>query len=121
MCPPPSGDLVILNATGISATPYGVTGGTGVINAFLFGSNVFTAPVNTCGFTDVDVLGVVDGYLYGPACSAAVPLSPGGKGTISFSITIPSVGQGLGELNIIVNTTDQQNAPSWCANLTLTL
>ena len=35
--------------------------------------------------------------------------------------TIPSEGQGLGQLNILVNTTDQQNAPSWCANLTLTL
>ena len=38
----------------------------------LFGSNVFSAPVNTCGFTDVNVLGVVDGYLYGPACSGTI-------------------------------------------------
>ena len=121
--PPPFilGDTVILNATGVSAVTNAVTGGTGVINAFLFGSNVFTAPVNTCGFTDVDVLGVVDGYLYGPACSAATPLNPGGKGTISFSMTIPSEGAGLGTLNIIVNTTDQNNGPSWCANLTVTL
>ena len=115
----------------------------------LFGSNVFSAPVNTCGFTDVNVLGVVDGYLYGPACSGTTPLAPGAQGSISFSMcvwrapaflrrcarasfspppppsrlcsTIPSEGQGLGQLNILVNTTDQQNAPSWCANLTLTL
>lgn len=53
---------MILNATGIE-TGSTLTGGSGVINAFLFGSNVFSAPVNTCGFTDVDVLGVADGSL----------------------------------------------------------
>ena len=98
-----------------------LTGGSGVINAFLFGSNVFTAPVNTCGYTDVDVLGVADGSLYGPSCSPATPLRPGDKGSISFSMQIPQEGQGLGTLNIIVNASDQLNAFAWCANLTLTL
>ncbi len=82
---PQAGDTVVLNATGVE-TGAVLSGGSGVINAFLFGDNVFTAPVNTCGYTDVNVLGIADGSLYGPACSAQAPLMPGQPGTISFSM-----------------------------------
>ena len=120
---PQAGDTVVLNATGVSGcvrpcpalqsalpashppAPFRsalLTGGSGTINAYLFGSDVFTAPVNTCGYTDVDVLGVADGSLYGPNCSPQTPIQPGQQGTISFSMAIPSEGQGLGQLNVIV-------------------
>lgn len=57
----------------------------------------------------------------GPSCSAQAPLTPGQAGTISFSMQIPSEAAGLGQLAIIVNASDQNNAFSWCANMTLTL
>ena len=44
---PNAGDIVSVNGTGTLSVP--VTGGAGTINAFLFGDDVFVAPITTCG------------------------------------------------------------------------
>ena len=139
---PAAGDTVTLNATG-TETGAALTGGTGTINAYLFGADVFTAPFSSCGQTQIDVLGLATGILDAPAC----PIATGAQGKIGFTLPIPGEAAGLGQLNIILNASDSNNGfscaracessalglafllsrlypaspPSDCANITLTL
>lgn len=98
---PQAGDTVVLNATG-TETGAALTGGAGTINAYLFGADVFTAPFNTCGLTQIDVLGLATGILNAPAC----PIAPGAQGKIGFTLPIPGEASGLGLLNIVLNASD---------------
>ena len=71
----------------------------GTINAVLFGLNVFSAPINTCGKAqDIDILGITDGTLNALACPAA----EGSPQTVSFSMLIPNEASGLGSLGIMI-------------------
>ena len=114
---PQAGDTVTLNATGILNGVGSLTGGTGAISAYLFGLDVFDTTFNTCGETQIDVDGMATGILDGPSC----PLSKGQKGALGFYLPIPEAAAGLGQLQIILNATDSNKVPAYCANLTITL
>ena len=58
---PQAGDTVQINGTCILNAA--VSGGAGQIDAYLYGVDVFEQPVNTCGQTAIDVLGVATGTL----------------------------------------------------------
>jgi hypothetical protein len=106
-----------LTAVGDVFSP--VSGGQGRIDAYLYGLDVFSLIVNTCGQDQsVDVLGVATGTLNALAC----PVSQGkSNANISFSIGIPNEAAGLGSLAIIVNGTQQVGAPAYCLNLSISL
>jgi hypothetical protein len=106
---PQAGDTVTLNATGVELGSTPLTGGTGVINAYLFGAQVFTAPFNTCNETQIDVLGFATGILDAPVCGSTLPINQGQQGKIGFVLPIPGAGSGLGQLNIVLNASDAQN------------
>ena len=50
---PQAGDDLTLNATAVNNEKIAITGGSGTINAYLWGSLVFNAPVATCGTTSI--------------------------------------------------------------------
>ena len=112
---PQAGDTVQINGTCILSAA--VSGGAGQIDAYLYGVDVFEQPVNTCGQTAIDVLGVATGTLNAMPC----PIKAGGTGRFSFSMQIPQEAQGLGLLNITVQAKDQVNNPAFCVNLSVTL
>lgn len=113
---PSAGDNVTLTATGVALSS--VTGGVANIDAYLFGTDVFSSSVQTCGQNQsVDVMGIVTGTMNALAC----PLAPAAAAAMSFNIVIPSEGSGLGQLTIILNATQQTNLPAFCVNLTVTL
>ena len=113
---PSAGDNVTLTATGVALSS--VTGGAAQIDAYLFGTDVFSLAIKTCGQNQpVDVMGIVTGNMNALAC----PLAPAAAAALSFNIVIPSEGAGLGALTIILNATQQTNLPAFCVNLTVTL
>jgi hypothetical protein len=107
---PAAGDTVVLNVTGVETGSTALTGGQGVINAYLFGADVFTAPFATCNQTTIDVLGLATGYLDAPHCGPTEPISQGQQGKINFSLAIPGEASGLGELTIILSASDSGNS-----------
>jgi hypothetical protein len=112
---PQAGDTVQINGTCIVNAA--ISGGSGQIDAYLYGVDVFEQPVNTCGQTAIDVLGVATGTLNAMPC----PLAAGGTGRFSFTMQIPDEAQGLGLLNITVQAKDQASSPAFCVNLSVTL
>ena len=113
---PQAGDTVYVRGNGTTSTVT-VTNGTGFIDAYLYGIDVFEQPVNTCGQTQIDVLGIATGTLDALSC----PVMPMGPANFTFYMTIPQEAQGLGALNITVTGSDQQQKSAFCLDLTLTL
>ena len=146
---PQAGDTVTLNATGVASSSITSSPASeGIISAYLFGLEAFAAPVNTCGAgQQVDVMGITTGDFDALSC----PIAAHSKATLGFSIAIPSVrrsrararalvthrsarkraltrpphhpqvAQGLGQLQIFVNATDQNSAVAYCLNMSVTL
>jgi len=116
---PVAGGTLMVNGTGIAAGPVSNSSqSTGAINAFLYGLNVFSAPLAACGQTVVDVLDVTTGTLDGLPC----PVANGQKVALGFVLPIPDEAQGLGELVINLNTTDQTgNLIAWCLQVNATI
>ena len=113
---PQAGDTVIVNGTGTASV--GITGGTGEIDAYLFGLNVFETTVNTCGQNQtIDVLDMATGTFNALAC----PVAAGAPAAMSFSLAIPDIANGLGALNIIMNATDSGKKAAFCVNMSVTL
>ena len=113
---PQAGDTVYVRGNGTTST-LTITGGTGFIDAYLYGVDVFEQPINTCGQTQIDVLGIASGTLNALNC----PVKPMGHANFTFFMTIPQEAQGLGPLNITVTGADQQQKSAFCLDLTLTL
>jgi hypothetical protein len=91
---------------------------TGQVNAYLYGLDVFQAPITTCGETQIDVLGYATGILDALPC----PTAAGEKVAFGFFMPIPAEGQGLGQLNITINATDQTgNTIAFCLAVQATL
>jgi hypothetical protein len=113
---PQAGQTVYVNGTGI--LPQKVTGGTGQINAYLYGANAFSAPINTCGLgQNINVLDMASGTLDALPC----PVAPGAHAQIGFVMAIPSIAGGLGSVNITVNATDSNNVPVFCIDAVVNL
>jgi hydrogenase maturation factor HypE len=90
----------------------------GTIDAYLFGLEVYAAPIDTCGLgQQIDVLGLVTGVLDALNC----PVASGASVKIGFEMAIPDEAQGLGALQIFVNGTDQNKVTAVCLNLTVNL
>ena len=109
----------MLNGTGTAASAITNSGfSVGEIDAFLFGLEVYAAPIDTCGLgQQIDVLGLTTGVLDALQC----PVAAQAPVKVGFSMLIPDEAQGLGQLQIIVNSTDQNKATAMCLNLTITL
>ena len=116
---PVAGSTMIVNGTGIVQGPVSSsTLSVGAVNAFLFGLNVFSAPINTCGETIIDVLDVTTGVLDALQCSVVA----GQKVALGLVLPIPQEAQGLGTLNITVNATDSSgNLVAFCVDVVATI
>jgi hypothetical protein len=112
---PQAGDTVSVNATVSVGT--GVTGGTGQVDAYLYGIDVFEQPVNTCGETEIDVLGITSGTLDALTC----PSTAGQLMRVGFVMPIPDEGAGLGQLNITLQGRDTAQNTAFCLNMTVYL
>ena len=116
---PVAGGNIMINGTGLAPAAISNSSlNTGAVNAYLYGLNVFSAAVATCGETVVDVLDVTTGTLDALPC----PVSAGQKVALGFVLPIPYQAQGLGELVITLNTTDQTgNNVAFCINVNATI
>ncbi len=113
---PQAGQTVSLNTSGVASSV--ISGGAGTISAFLFGVEVFTAPIGTCGLgQQIDILSLTTAYLDALAC----PVEAGANTTLGVVIPIPSEAYGLGQLNITLSAQDQNNNLAYCFNLSVTL
>jgi len=113
---PVAGQTMIVNGTG---TVRGiVNNGTGQINAYLYGVDVFNTNTNTCGESQIDVMGITTGILDALNC----PTQVGSNVTLGFVLPIPDEAQGLGQLNITLNSTDQTgNTVAFCLDIVATV
>ena len=113
---PIAGQTMIVNGTGNVRGI--VNNGTGQVNAYLYGVNVFNANTNTCGESQIDVLGITTGILDALNC----PTQIGSNVTLGFVLPIPDEAQGLGQLNITLNSTDQTgNTVAFCLDIVATV
>lgn len=112
---PQAGDTVFINGTVTS--PIAIKNGTGLIDAYLYGADVFEQPINTCGETLINVLGVAQGVLDALAC----PVKQGGVSRFGFAMAIPDEASGLGQLNITVTGNDGAGVNAFCIDLVVTL
>ncbi len=88
---PQAGQTVFVNATG-GASNAAISGGSGLVTAYLFGDQVFQTNVNTCGLgQQIEVYGLTTGVLDSIVC----PLASGGKTQIGFAIPIPDQAYGV--------------------------
>ncbi len=96
----------------------GFTGGTGQINAYLYGADMFQANINTCGVgQQIDILGVATATLDAPVS----PVTPGGTATMGLSLPIPQEAAGLGTLNITLAAADTNSRQVYCFDLVVTI
>jgi hypothetical protein len=65
----------------------------------------------------IDVLGLTTGVFNALAC----PIAAGGAISGSFSLDIPDEAAGLGDLQIILNATNQDGQVAMCLNISVTL
>ena len=116
---PVAGATMTVNGTGVVQGPVSnSTLSVGSVDAQLFGLDVFSAPINTCGETVIDVLDVTTGTLDALAC----PVAAGQTVTLGLVLPIPQEAQGLGTLNITVNATDSSgNRVAFCLDVVATL
>jgi hypothetical protein len=97
-----------------------VKGGVGEIDAYLYGSDVFTAPVNTCGSGQmIDILGATTADFDALPC----PVQGGDTVHMGFVLPIPAEAAGLGQLNItlMANDTSTRASMVYCLDLVATL
>lgn len=111
--------MVVLNGTGTAATAIVNSAlSAGEIVGYLFGLEVYAAPIDTCGLgQQIDVLGITTGVLDALNC----PVAAQSPVRVGYTMLIPQEAQGLGLLQIIVNSTDQNKAVAMCLNLTVNL
>ena len=113
---PAPGTTMVVNGTGV--TTAAVTGGTGMINAFLYDVDVFDAAITTCGESSIDVMGLATGTLDALAC----PVTASQNVSVGFVLPIPQEAQGLGQLVININATDSTgNIIAYCIQVNATL
>ena len=79
---------------------------------------MFEQQINTCGAgQQIDILGITTGTLDALNC----PTDAGEKVSFGFVLPIPSEAQGLGTLNITVNSTDQSGqTTAFCVDIVAT-
>ena len=116
---PVAGSTMSVNGSGVVQGP--VTNSplsVGQVNAYLYGLNVFSGPINTCGESIIDVLDVTTGVLDALPC----PVVAGQRVKLGFVLPIPQEAQGLGTLNITVNATDSSgNLVAFCLDVVATI
>ncbi len=100
--------------------PSRLQGGTGEIDAYIYGADLFTAPVNTCGVgQQIDVLGAPTATFDAITCPAA----PGSTVTVGVVLPIPSEASGLGTINITLVANDTAPSPriAYCFDVVATV
>ena len=111
---PKAGLPVVLNATGAASAAVG-TGGTGNVTAYLWGMNVWSAPVAACGANQtLDVDGFATLTFNGLAC----PLAAGAPAALSVSLTVPAIAAGMGQIAVVVGAYEGSEL-DFCLNMTL--
>ncbi len=114
---PVAGSLVSLATVGAATSA--VSGGAGNVTAFLWGSPVFEGAISAIGLNQtLDIEGIVSLTFNGFAGA----LAAGAPASLSFSIVVPSIAEGMGAIGVIMNSTDGGAAGdlAFCLNLTLT-
>lgn len=98
-----------------------MSGGLGEIDAYLYGVDMFTAPVNTCGTGQlVDILGATVAVFDALSC----PVQRGASVRMGFVLPIPQEASGLGQLNITLMANDTSTPNSvqvYCLDLVATM
>jgi hypothetical protein len=113
---PQAGDTVIVNATGVASTA--VTGGSGSIDAYIYGVDMFSSPISTCGVNQqIDIDGATTAVINALPC----PVSSGQQTVVSVVIPVPQEAQGLGQLNITLQASDSTSRPAYCFDVSLSL
>ncbi len=98
--------------------PVPVNGGSGQINAYIYGVDMFQASFNTCGTgQQIDIDGATTATLDALNC----PVAASQKVTIGLVLPIPQEAQGLGQINITAAANDDQNRLSFCLDVTATV
>jgi ML domain len=111
---PKAGSPVELSANGTAKAS--ITGGSGLVSAFLFGADVFDGQIFSCGANQtIDVEGIVQITFNGLAC----PLATGDPASLSLSLVIPEVAAGIGEVGVIINSTDSRGSVAFCLNMSV--
>jgi len=75
----------------------------GRMDVFVLGADLFQANFNTCGETDISI----DGFATANVTALACPTVAGGAAAFSLSMPLPSIGKGVGLVNVTLNATDQ--------------
>ena len=118
---PQAGDTLVVNASGtmgsgsvLAAPPLAM----GAVEAVHGGSDVFGAPISTCGETKVSVLGITDVTIDALPC----PTSPEELVTLRVTFPIPLIARGMGSFNVSLNATDNSGALiAFCLDVVVTV
>jgi hypothetical protein len=90
----------------------------GQMDVYVLGADLFQAQFNTCGESDISI----DGFATATVNALQCPTAPQGKATFSLSLPLPSIGKGIGLVNVTLNATDPTgNAVAFCVMLQATL
>ena len=116
---PAACSTLTVNGSGIVQGPVmNSTQSQGAVDAYLYGLEVYSTPISTCGETIIDILDVATGTLDAITC----PVAAGQKVNLGFVLPIPCQASGLGQLNITINATDQTgNQIAFCLDGVATL
>lgn len=117
---PQAGDTVYINGTGLTQAP--CSGGVGAINAYLFGADMFTAPINTCGLNQqINILDQAEATFDALVC----PANANQLVKLGLVVPIPSFASGIGQLNITLTANDTSTASGgrmvYCFDAVITL
>jgi len=113
---PQAGAPVNASGSGVAQGAIAGSGDGGSITAYLFGAEVFTAPVSACGTNQtIDVLGFATLTVNGLSC----PVAAGAQAQVSLALLIPSIANGIGPVGVIANATTDASSSAWCMNLTV--
>ena len=113
---PQAGAPVNASGSGVAQGAVAGSGAGGSISAYLFGAEVFTAPVSACGANQsIDVLGFATLTVNALDC----PVAAGAPAAVSLALLIPSIANGIGPVGVIANATTDTGGAAWCMNLTV--
>jgi hypothetical protein len=118
---PQAGDTLVVNASGIMGNGRVLAQppeATGAVDAYHGGSDVFEAPIATCGETSFSVFGIANVVIDALAC----PTVTGGPVSLGIVFPIPALARGLGAINVTVNASDNSGARiAFCLDVVVTV
>ena len=118
---PQAGDTLIVNASGVMGSGVVLAApplAAGAIDATHGGSDVFGAPIATCGETSVSVLGLSSATIDALPC----PTEPNERVALAVTFPIPALAKGMGAFNVTINATDNAGSRiAFCLDVVVTV